>query len=614
MRRRRRIVTLVAAATLGCVPVSAATPAAAAPAETAAAPAETAGDGLRAGQTYDSFIVTLRPAVSGEARATALARAARAGIDTVRTLATGGELLRVDEPRDADGARELMRGLAAIPGVAAVEPDLTVTRTSTPGDPRYGEQWPLWQVYGQTDSAFRADEAWDTGADGTGVTVAVLDTGIRPHADLAPNLTPGYDFIADPANTADGDGRDGDARDPGDWNDEGDCGSTAFSPSSWHGTHIAGLVAAVRDNGAGVSGVAPHATVQPVRVLGTCGGRDSDIADAIVWAAGAPVPGVPANPTPAKIINMSLGGYGPCGPTVQTAIDKAVSRGISVVVSAGNSASPAADHHPANCDGVITVGATGDDGYLASYSNHGDTVDVAAPGGWGYWRDNDPAHRVLSTVDAGAREPAGDSYGVMRGTSQAAAHVSGAVALMLSRRPGLTPAQVSEHLRRNARPLPLGAGWYNSPHPIGGGLVDVARTVHDVTGDPGGECGVCGGSAVVVDVDVPRDTPGAVYVAGDLSVLGAGHPDWDPGAVRAMRHVRTSSDGAQTPAWRVQLTGLTPETTVHYKLTLGSWDRVEQDRGCADVADRTVTLPPDGTLWAYATVENWSGVAACTGL
>jgi serine protease len=592
MERHRRTIALLAAMMCGLVP----------PAVTAgpvsAAPV-VATDGLREGQAYRSFIVTPEPG-------------AAASVAGTRTLATGGEVVRAGRPLDAAGARAFMAELAASPGVASVEPDLPVARTSTPGDPRYGEQWPLWQVYGQTDSALRVDEAWDTGADGGGVTVAVLDTGIRPHADLTPNLVAGYDFIADPANTADGDGRDGDARDPGDWNDEGDCGATAFSPSSWHGTHIAGIVAAVRDNGIGVTGVAPAARVQPVRVLGTCGGLDSDIADAIVWASGAPVPGAPVNPTPARVINMSLGGYGPCGPTLQAAVDKALSRGASVVVSAGNAAADAADYHPANCAGVVTVGATGDDGYLASYSNHGDTVEVAAPGGWGYWRDNDPAHRVLSTVDAGAREPSGDAYGVMRGTSQAAAYVSGAVALLLSRRPDLTPAQVSDYLMRDARRLPLGGGWYNSAYPIGGGLIDVARTIHDATGTPGGECTVCTGSAVIVDVAVPTGTPAPVHLAGTLSALGTGRPDWDPASVRAMRWMRTSWDGTGTPAWRIQLAG-TPGATIDYKLTLGGWPTVERARDCAETPNRTVTLPGDGTLWAYATVDNWNGTGLCSG-
>jgi serine protease len=592
MERHRRTIALLAAMMCGLVP----------PAVTAgpvsAAPV-VATDGLREGQAYRSFIVTPEPG-------------AAASVAGTRTLATGGEVVRAGRPLDAAGARAFMAELAASPGVASVEPDLPVARTSTPGDPRYGEQWPLWQVYGQTDSALRVDEAWDTGADGGGVTVAVLDTGIRPHADLTPNLVAGYDFIADPANTADGDGRDGDARDPGDWNDEGDCGATAFSPSSWHGTHIAGIVAAVRDNGIGVTGVAPAARVQPVRVLGTCGGLDSDIADAIVWASGAPVPGAPVNPTPARVINMSLGGYGPCGPTLQAAVDKALSRGASAVVSAGNAAADAADYHPANCAGVVTVGATGDDGYLASYSNHGDTVEVAAPGGWGYWRDNDPAHRVLSTVDAGAREPSGDAYGVMRGTSQAAAYVSGAVALLLSRRPDLTPAQVSDYLMRDARRLPLGGGWYNSAYPIGGGLIDVARTIHDATGTPGGECTVCTGSAVIVDVAVPTGTPAPVHLAGTLSALGTGRPDWDPASVRAMRWMRTSWDGTGTPAWRIQLAG-TPGATIDYKLTLGGWPTVERARDCAETPNRTVTLPGDGTLWAYATVDNWNGTGLCSG-
>src|SRR5690606_15464034 len=158
----------------------------------------------------------------------------------------------------------------------------------------------------------------------------VLDTGYADHNDLDANIVPGYDFIIDEAVAGDGDGRDGDAHDPGDW-----YGGYA---SSWHGTHVAGTVAAVTDNGAGLAGVAYKAKVQPVRVLGHGGGYTSDIADAIVWASGGTVDGVPANENPAEVLNLSLGGDGSCAqdPVTQEAIDGAIERGVTVVVAAGN--------------------------------------------------------------------------------------------------------------------------------------------------------------------------------------------------------------------------------------------------------------------------------------
>src|SRR5439155_26204113 len=165
--------------------------------------------------------------------------------------------------------------------------------------------------------------AWDT-TSGAGVTVAVLDTGITPHSDLTGNVIAGYDFISDPPTARDGDGRDPNPNDEGDWFNAGECGSTTPETSSWHGTHVAGTIGALTDNGVGVAGIARNARIEPVRVLGKCGGFTSDIADAITWASGGRVSRVPRNPNPAKVINMSLGGSGACGRTFQRPIDGAV--------------------------------------------------------------------------------------------------------------------------------------------------------------------------------------------------------------------------------------------------------------------------------------------------
>ena len=196
-----------------------------------------------------------------------------------------------------------MRQIAADPNVEYVEVDKLNKPLLTPNDTRYSEQWGYSGTYG-----IKANQAWDV-TNGSGVVVAVLDTGITNHSDLNANILPGYDFISDTAVSNDGNGRDSDASDPGDWVTANQCGGThAAQNSSWHGTHVAGTIAAVTNNAKGVAGVAYGAKIVPARVLGTCGGYDSDIADAITWASGGTVSGVPANANPAEVINLSLGG------------------------------------------------------------------------------------------------------------------------------------------------------------------------------------------------------------------------------------------------------------------------------------------------------------------
>ena len=216
--------------------------------------------------------------------------------------------------------------------------------------------------------------------------VAVIDTGYRPHADLTGRFVQGYDFIWDPEVANDGDGRDADARDPGDWITSADAASVTFAGcpvenSSWHGTHVAGTIAANTNNGVGVAGVNWQAKILPVRVLGKCGGYTSDIVDGMRWAAGLTVSGVPANANPAKVLNISLGGSGTCSMAEQSAVNDINATGAVIVVAAGNSDADAAAFTPSSCDGVIVVGATDKSGTRAYYSNYGSIVDISAPGG-----------------------------------------------------------------------------------------------------------------------------------------------------------------------------------------------------------------------------------------
>ncbi|MEA9912202.1 S8 family peptidase [Xanthomonas campestris pv. raphani] len=424
-------------------------------------------DGLATAQTHQKFIVTYKDGstalASPSALTTSLRTAARAvpakagkalGLNSVRRLALGPELVRADRALDRAEAETLMRQLAADPNVQSVEVDQILHATLTPNDTRLSEQW----AFGTTNAGLNIRPAWDK-ATGSGTVVAVIDTGITSHADLNANILAGYDFISDATTARDGNGRDSNAADEGDWYAANECGAgIPAASSSWHGTHVAGTVAAVTNNTTGVAGTAYGAKVVPVRVLGKCGGSLSDIADAIVWASGGTVSGIPANANPAEVINMSLGGGSSCSTTMQNAINGAVSRGTTVVVAAGNDASNVSGSLPANCANVIAVAATTSAGAKASYSNFGTGIDVSAPGS-----------AILSTLNSGTTTPGSASYASYNGTSMASPHVAGVVALVQSVAPtALTPAAVETLLKNTARALPgacsggCGAGIVNA--------------------------------------------------------------------------------------------------------------------------------------------------------
>ncbi len=399
---------------------------------------------------------------------------ARIGVATtsLRTTATGAEVRRLSRRVTQQELNDLVTTLRADPSVEYAEEDRMMKRLLTPNDSRYAEQWHYYEANGGLNLPL----AWDI-TTGTGVTVAVLDTGYRPHADLVANIVGGYDFISDSFVGNDGNARDTDAQDPGDWYTAGQCPpDPGASDSSWHGTHVAGTVAAVSNNGSGVAGVAFGARVLPLRVLGRCGGYTSDIADAIVWASGGAVSGVPTNTNVARVISMSLGGQGSCDTTTQNAINSARSRGSVVVVAAGNEQQNAANVSPASCSGVITVASVNRNGGRAWYSNFGAVVDVAAPGG----DTTVTANGVLSTLNSGATTPGSDNYEFYQGTSMATPHVAGVVALMLSRNGALTPDEVETRLRNSTRAFPASCSQ------CGTGIVDALAAVNAATGGGGG--------------------------------------------------------------------------------------------------------------------------------
>ncbi|MGO1002714.1 S8 family serine peptidase [Lysobacter sp. CA196] len=461
--------------------------------------------GLKDGGEYGKFIVRYRdgsaPRTSTAALSSSLNQAVERiqaarkggkalGLKHFRRMALGSDVVRTDRKLDRVEAEVLMRQLAADPNVLSVEPDLLVRALVTPNDTRYNEQW----HYATSAAGANVSTAWDTST-GQGVVVAVVDSGILAHTDLNANILPGYDMVttavgysaaecatvgatAGCGRSDDGDGRDANATD---------------SSNIQHGTHVAGTIAAVTNNNAGVAGVAYGARVVPVRALGKDGlGDTSDIADAIVWASGGAVPGVPANANPAEVINLSLGGDRPCSdtPAYQAAVNTAIANGSIVVAAAGNSNIDVAGATPASCNNVISVAASDMSGNRAFYSSYGASIDITAPGGETCsplteflplgqkpsCARNHENQGVLSTV-------AGNGYAFYQGTSMATPHVAGIVALMQAVAPvPKTTAQIQAILAQTARPITAA----KCPGGCGPGLIDAAAAVLAAQGGVGG--------------------------------------------------------------------------------------------------------------------------------
>jgi serine protease len=425
--------------------------------------------GHKAQVDYDRFIVKFKDGTVEHAnksqrqqRLDTVGNALGLHIGQLRRLAVGADVITTDHPLNPQQQKRLIGKLRADPRVEYAEVDQKMYPLLTPNDTYYANQW----HYYEPTAGINVTGVWDT-YNGAGQVVAVIDTGITTHSDLSANVIAGYDFISSTSVSNDGDGRDADPSDPGDWVAADECGAgQPAENSSWHGTHVAGTIAALTNNSLGMAGVAFGAKVQPLRVLGKCGGYTSDIADAIVWASGGTVAGVPANGTPAKVINMSLGGSGACGNTQKNAINTAVANGTTVVVAAGNDSDLASNHNPANCANVIAVGAVDRTGGMASYSNYGSTVDISAPGGGS-------GNPIYSTLNAGTSAPGAESYAGYNGTSMATPHVAGVVALVRSAGGStLTPAQMEQLLKVTARtqPVPCYLG-------CGAGLLDAGNAV-----------------------------------------------------------------------------------------------------------------------------------------
>ena len=383
--------------------------------------------------------------------------------------------------------------IASLPNVAYAEPDLKMFASAAPTDPSYPSQWDLFTSTTSTNGLnLTAARAMTTGT--SNVVVAVVDTGITSHIDLAGQVLPGYDMVSDLTAANDGDLRDSNPSDPGDWvtaaeNANGLLAGCGESTSTWHGTHVSGTIAAKSDNGIGIAGIAPGTKILPVRVLGKCGGFESDVADGIRWSAGLAVAGVPANPNPAAVISLSLGGAGACPAAYQSAIADAIAVGSLVVVAAGNANSDAATSTPANCAGVVSVAASGPTGSRSWYSNFGTSITIAAQGGddrmsasGALAAAGDKSGEILSTMNAGTTTPSTDTYAFYEGTSMATPHVSAVAALVKSLQPSITPVSLAQLLRQTASAFPLTSTCTTAL--CGAGILNAAAAVSAATVTP----------------------------------------------------------------------------------------------------------------------------------
>lgn len=405
-----------------------------------------------------------------------------------RAMSMGFHVFRFATPKPLSEAGAILERLRALPEIEQVTEDLRTSRDLTPNDVAFPTQWNMQSVYTYGGAA-NLPAAWTMTTGSASTVVAVIDTGITAHPEFQSRILPGYDFISDPVNANDGNGRDSDPSDPGDWTAKHECGygEPAYT-SSWHGTHVTGIIAAAGNNWSGMAGVNWRTRILPVRVLGKCGGSVSDIIDGMLWAVGLEVPGVPTNPNPAQVLNLSLGGWSPSGCTsaYEEALNRVRATGALVVAAAGNDDNESAYVVPAACEGVMTVGAVDHDGYRASYSNYSvvNAVSVSAPGGDISYYGTDGSG-IYSTVNSGTKGPVASSYAYYQGTSMAAPHVSGIAALALAQDPQISPELLYYSIYLSSHDFPrdsICSSYAETYLLCGAGIADAYQTLLTVMG------------------------------------------------------------------------------------------------------------------------------------
>lgn len=433
-----------------------------------------------------SVVMTSEPAQTPGTAAAVRERIARIGRQagvSVNDSRQIGTWMHVAQARGM-ASSELARRLALRSEVEyAVEDQLRHATQVVPNDPLFpGNLTPTTPAVGQwylrapdvtMPSALNAAGAWAVTTGNSSIVVAVLDTGVRyDHPDLQNKLLPGYNMISDGAIAGNGVGRTNDASDLGDWVTSQEIAANAAifrnctpqSTSSWHGTQVAGVLGASTHNGVGMASVGRGIRILPVRVLGKCGGYDSDIIAGMYWAAGFSIPGVPANPHPARVLNLSLAGPGTCSQAYVDVINAlATQKNAVVVASAGNEAGLAVET-PANCAGVIGVAGLRNVGTKVGFSSLGPEVDISAPGGNCVNLTGACLYPILTTTNSGDTTPVANSaaytnsFDVSLGTSFSAPMVAGTAALMLSAQPSLSPAAIRSLMMGTSQPFPTTGG------------------------------------------------------------------------------------------------------------------------------------------------------------
>jgi serine protease len=518
--------------------------------------------------------------------------AARIGVNVrqARKLTSSLHVLEVEPLTAGETLASRLERLRADDSVEYAEPDMRRYPHALPDDPLYTGQWYL-QSRGDAPAAIDAEHAWDTTKGGAGVVIAVLDTGVLyNHPDLkraaaGGRLLPGYDFVSDPPTANDGGGRDPNPTDPGDWVTGAEANTAAFagcdvSSSSWHGTRVSGIIAARTNDSEGVAGVTWSPWILPVRVLGKCGGRDSDILAAMLWAAGIHVDGVPDNPYPAKVENMSLGSAGgfACPQSYRDVIAQVMARGTLVVVSAGNEGGPV--DVPANCAGAAGVAGLRHAGTKVGYSSLGPEVAVAAPAG--NCVNTAPGSACLFSIDtttnlgsttAGAFDYT-NQLDANFGTSFSAPIVSGIVGLMASVNGNLRSADLLARLREGAiRPFPVSTDTTVPVCHVPTGKNDIQNLECSCT------TSVCGAGMA--------NAPGAVAAA--LRPIAAVAV---PVSVSAGQKVTLSADGSRAACGRTIAT-----------YTWSSADGVSSTNGTVT----TVDAPASGSTTVHLVVTDDAG-------
>lgn len=520
----------------------------------------------------------------GRERLTRVAREAGVPLQAA-SEAGNAQLLHFEKPLEGEALAVAERRLRLHPDVLAVVPDVRVPLAQVqPDDPDFAWQWHL-QDASQYPAALNMPAAWALSTGSADTVVAVVDSGVRfDHPDLAGRLLSGYDLVSEVEYANDGNGRDPDASDPGDWVTTAEASGTTYdgcevSDSSWHGTFIAGQIGARTNNATGVAGLNWAARILPVRVSGKCGALLSDLLDGMRWAAGLPVTGLPANPTPARIINLSFGGSQSCDPVYQSTIDAVTAAGALVVVAAGNESG--ALTRPADCQRVMPVTSVRKDGAKAEYANFGAGVALAAPGGACMATNTQnqctQPWYLYSTDNAGTTTPGANTYWIKQGTSFAAPLAAGVASLMLAVNPAITPAQLIARMQAGVRPHTVSsqfaacggtsAGVCNcTTSTCGAGLLDAERSVALATGPAAVIAGpgtVEPGATITLDGSGSAAIPGSTIVAYAWQQLEG--PAVALGTAQATQTAVTLTGQPATYVFRLQVTdseGRTGEDTV----------------------------------------------------